>query len=388
MPFNNNHKGTLTHLGKMPIEEFLANYWQKKPLLIRQAFPGFSSPVSAEELAGFALEENIESRLIQEQPATDPLQSDWQIQHGPLPENIFSQLGESHWTLLVQAVDQLVPEVTELLERFRFVPNWRLDDIMVSYAADQGSVGPHYDYYDVFLLQAQGQRRWQLGQHCDAASQRRFDTAMNILSQFEHQADYLLHPGDMLYIPPQLAHWGIAEGACMTYSIGFRAPSYSDLLLDFAQETAAELSEDQRYTDRNLQPQAHPGEITDDAVTAMQNILLNLVQDKAHLAHWLAAYGTRAKRVAPELECPPRPDATAESSRVALKSSVRAVYIPAESDQAVVYLDGERYDCSLALAQYLTSYRPLALGDFTQPAELQLLNDLLDNQWLVSLDGG
>jgi 50S ribosomal protein L16 3-hydroxylase len=148
----------LTHLGDMPVDIFLRDYWQKKSLLIRGAFPHFTSPIDGDELAGLALEEEVESRLILEKGKTP-----WELRHGPFDEKTFTQLPETHWTLLVQAVDQWVPEVNELLEYFRFIPNWRIDDIMISFAPDQGSVGPHFDYYDVFLLQGLGKRRWKLG---------------------------------------------------------------------------------------------------------------------------------------------------------------------------------------------------------------------------------
>jgi 50S ribosomal protein L16 3-hydroxylase len=380
------HLGPLTHLGSMPIEEFLRDYWQKRPVLIRQAFPGFTSPVSAEELAGFALEEEVESRLIVETPAAGPLASGWHLEHGPLSEDTFAQVAESHWTLLVQAVDQLNPEVAQLLNRFRFIPNWRLDDIMVSYAADQGSVGPHFDYYDVFLLQGEGKRRWRLGQHCTTATSLRTDTAMNILACFEEQAEYLLEPGDMLYIPPNVAHWGIAEGSCMTYSIGFRAPSHSDLLLDISADIAAELSQDQRYSDAQLSPTEHPGEITADTIKRFQAILGELLLDETRIAQWLGTYGTRPKRTSLEPDDPVHPDANESSSWVALKSPVRAAYTAGAQGKANLYLDGDSYSCSLTMAQQLSSYLPFNSSGFHTSDDQRLLAQLLENHWLIDYD--
>jgi 50S ribosomal protein L16 3-hydroxylase len=209
----------LEQLGDMPIETFLRDYWQKKPLLIRQAYPGFELPIDGDELAGLALEEEVESRIVLEHGKTP-----WELRHGPFDEQTFSQLPESHWTLLVQAVDQWVPEIHELLQDFQFIPGWRLDDIMISYASDKGSVGPHFDYYDVFLLQGMGKRRWRIGQHCDSGSELVEGTPLKLLRNFETTDEWVLEPGDMLYIPPGIAHWGIAEGECITCSIGFRAP--------------------------------------------------------------------------------------------------------------------------------------------------------------------
>ena len=384
-------RSPLTHLGEMPIEQFLADYWQKKPLLVPQAFSELRSPVSAEELAGFALEDGVESRLVEETPRTDPLASFWKVKHGPLSDAEFARLPASHWTLLVQAVDQLAPAVGDLLNRFRFVPNWRLDDVMVSYASDQGSVGPHYDFYDVFLLQGEGQRHWRLGQYCDSRARLRSDTAMNLLAEFETQAEYLLEPGDLLYIPPQLAHWGIAQGPCITYSIGFRAPSYSDLLLDFTEELASQLPPHQRYSDSGSTPQTHPGEISTDAVTRVQDILTRLTEDKNRIAHWIGSYGTQAKRETAELDDPLTPDADETSSSVVLKLRIRAAYVTqpystAGSDQAVLYLGGIAHDCSLALAQALSRYQALDIREFPAPNDKTLLTDLISNGWLYSLD--
>ena len=373
----------LTHLGDISVEQFLAEYWQQKPLLIRQAFPSFTSPVTPEELAGFALEEGIESRLVLEQPTANPLLSHWQVEQGPLPETRFAQLPESHWTLLVQAVDQLVPDVGNLLDRFRFISNWRLDDVMVSYAADQGGVGPHFDYYDVFLLQAQGKRRWRLGQRCDSHSTLRNDTAMKILTQFDQQEDYLLEPGDMLYIPPNLAHWGTAEGACMTYSMGFRAPSHSELLLDLSEEVASHLTSDQRYSDSGLTQAAHPGAISPDAVERVRKIVSELMADPTHIAQWLASYGTRARRSVPELDEPGLPDATSASVALSLKHRIRSAYVVTKGDAALLYLDGSSSPCSLALAQALSGYQTFRREEFTEATDRELVDELVANQWLL-----
>ncbi|RLA37737.1 MAG: hypothetical protein DRQ64_09360, partial [Gammaproteobacteria bacterium] len=176
------------------LDNFLAEYWQRKPLLIRQALPGFTSPIEADELAGLALEEEFESRLIIESKASPY----WSLQCGPFADDRFQSLPSSHWTLLVQAVDQWVPEVHDLLRHFDFLPQWRVDDIMLSYAADQGSVGPHFDQYDVFLLQGEGQRRWRLGQHCDSNTPLLKGPELSIVDNFEQSEEWLLEPGDML----------------------------------------------------------------------------------------------------------------------------------------------------------------------------------------------
>ncbi len=280
----------LTMLGDITLDTFLKDYWQKKPVLIRQAFPDFISPLSGEELAGLALEDWVESRLVVEHGKTP-----WELRTGPFTEKDFAQLPESHWTLLVQAVDQIAPEVSEILDNFRFLPNWRLDDIMISYAVDQGSVGPHFDYYDVFLLQAEGTRTWKVGQHCDASSPKLDGTALNILREFKEEDQWTLMPGDMLYLPPQFAHWGIANGECMTYSIGFRAPSKADIINDFTAEYVSHLQNDERFTDANSRNLQHPGLITPTDIAQVQSILQQLAAEPELIASWFGQYMTLPK---------------------------------------------------------------------------------------------
>ena len=215
-------------LGGITAREFLRDYWQKKPLLIRQAIPDFESPIDADELAGLALEEEVESRLVIEHG-----ERPWELRRGPFAEDEFSKLPEREWTLLVQAVDQFVPEVAELLENFRFLPSWRIDDVMISFAAPGGSVGPHFDNYDVFLLQGHGKRNWKIGQMCDSESPLLQHADLRILADFEATDEWVLEPGDMLYLPPRLAHCGVAVDDCLTYSVGFRAPSAAEVLTHF-----------------------------------------------------------------------------------------------------------------------------------------------------------
>ena len=203
-------------------ESFLRDYWQRKPLLIRNTASDYRAPVDANTLAGLALEDRVESRII------DNVNGAWSVQHGPFCEQDFVR--DNPWTLLVQAVDHYLPEVAQLRQWADFIPHWRVDDVMVSYAVDGGSVGPHYDHYDVFLLQGEGERLWQLGQQCDSSTALLAHDQIRVLAEFEQTQEYLLRPGDMLYVPPGLAHWGIAQGECTTFSIGFRAPRASDLL--------------------------------------------------------------------------------------------------------------------------------------------------------------
>lgn len=279
-------------LGNFSLETFLADYWQKKPLLIRQALPEIKPPIAADELAGLACEEEVESRLIIHNAEADQ----WELSHGPFADATFSALPKSHWTLLVQAVDHWVPAAAEFLSQFYFIPSWRIDDLMISYSSDQGGVGPHYDNYDVFLVQVSGRRQWEVGGLYDESSPRRPDTPVKILSEWEPEERWTLEPGDLLYVPPRVGHSGIAVGEdCMTCSVGFRAPSHGDLLRDFADYMGEQLSEEVRYADPDLVPQSNPGQITPEAVKKVQEILTQYVEDHDCLAQWFGRYMTSLK---------------------------------------------------------------------------------------------
>ncbi|MGK0441439.1 MAG: 50S ribosomal protein L16 3-hydroxylase [Pseudohongiellaceae bacterium] len=271
-------------------EDFLKNYWQNKPLLIRNALPDFQNPLSPDELAGLACEEAIESRLI------TGTNQDWQLTHGPLDDHHFEALPEHNWTLLVQAVDQWMPEVSSLIDHFNFIPFWRIDDVMVSYASDGGSVGPHYDNYDVFLIQGLGQRRWKLGQFCESDEALLKNTPLKILQNFETTEEWVLNPGDILYVPPRYAHWGTGEGEdCMTYSVGFRAPDHSEILSHFCDHQLAQLTDQQRYQDPTLSTKQAPGEINADAIANIQDILKRLSDNPAAITEWFGQYMTEPK---------------------------------------------------------------------------------------------
>ncbi|SFA91853.1 cupin domain-containing protein [Pseudomonas sp. NFPP24] len=277
-------------LGGMTAREFLRDYWQKKPLLIRQAIPDFESPIDADELAGLALEEEVESRLVIEHG-----ERPWELRRGPFAEDAFSTLPEREWTLLVQAVDQFVPEVAELLEQFRFLPSWRIDDVMISFAAPGGSVGPHFDNYDVFLLQAQGKRNWKIGQMCSSESALLQHADLRILAEFEESAEWVLEPGDMLYLPPRLAHFGIAEDDCMTYSVGFRAPSASEVLTHFTDFLSQYLTDEERYTDADAQPVSDPHQIQSDALDRLKSLLAEHMSDERMLLTWFGQFMTEPR---------------------------------------------------------------------------------------------
>ncbi|QXH43914.1 cupin domain-containing protein [Pseudomonas xanthosomatis] len=277
-------------LGGLTAREFLRDYWQKKPLLVRQAFTDFVSPIDPDELAGLALEEEVESRLVLEHG-----ERPWELRRGPFAEDAFADLPERDWTLLVQSVDQFVPEVAELLEEFRFLPSWRIDDVMISYAAPGGSVGPHFDNYDVFLLQGHGTRNWKVGQMCNSDSALIEHADLRILADFEQSEEWSLEPGDMLYLPPRLAHYGIAEDECLTYSVGFRAPSAAEVLTHFTDFLSQFLPDEERYSDADAVPAADPHQIQHDALDRLKGLIDKHMNDKDLLLTWFGQFMTEPR---------------------------------------------------------------------------------------------
>ena len=238
-------------LGDITPAQFLRDYWHKQPLLIRQAIPGFQPLLGFDALAALAGRNDIESRLITH------FGGEWEMQHGPLAA--LPSRGQKEWTMLVQGANLYDAGADALLRQFRFVPDARLDDLMISYASDGGGVGPHFDSYDVFLLQAQGKRRWRIGAQKDLSLVE--GMPLKILRHFKPQEEFVLEPGDMLYLPPHYAHEGVAEGECMTYSIGFRAPSFQELGEAFLQFMADSIDLPGRYADPELEPAKNPAEI-------------------------------------------------------------------------------------------------------------------------------
>lgn len=277
-------------LGGLTAREFLRDYWQKKPLLVRKAFTDFESPIDADELAGLALEEEVESRLVLEQG-----ERPWELRRGPFTEQTFAELPERDWTLLVQAVDQFVPEVAELLEHFRFLPSWRIDDVMISFAAPGGSVGPHFDNYDVFLLQGMGKRNWKIGQVCDSDSPLIAHADLRILADFEQSDEWTLEPGDMLYLPPRLAHYGVAENDCLTYSVGFRAPSAAEVLTHFTDFLSQFLPDEERYSDADAEPARDPHQIQRDSLDRLKALLSEHMGDERLLLTWFGQFMTEPR---------------------------------------------------------------------------------------------
>jgi 50S ribosomal protein L16 3-hydroxylase len=282
-------RATAKHVLGMPAARFLKEYWQKKPLLIRQAFPGYVSPIQPEDLAGLACEEAALSRIVVHDRANDR----WTLRSGPFQEDEFPGMPDHDWTLLVQDVDKWDADVRELLEAFDFLPRWRLDDIMVSFAATGGSVGAHVDQYDVFLLQAQGERHWQIDAGPNPPTAFRDDAELKLLREFTPTHDWVLEPGDMLYLPPGVPHHGVAVNPCLTFSVGMRAPSSAELISDYLDTLVAEADEGVRYHDEDLSPPKDPNEIDADAMKRVVEALNALrMNDPDKLGDWFGRFIT------------------------------------------------------------------------------------------------
>jgi 50S ribosomal protein L16 3-hydroxylase len=369
------------------IDQFLRAYWQKKPLLIRNAFRDWQNPLEPDELAGLACEEDIESRLICQTDAG------WAMEQGPLAEERLTGLNESHWTLLVQAVDHHVPAVADLIAPFRFIPNWRIDDVMVSLAADQGGVGPHFDQYDVFLIQGLGRRRWQIGAHCDADTLLLRHEDLKLLSEFEATEEWVLEPGDILYVPPGISHNGVAVGSdCMTYSVGFRAPSRGDLLGHYVDDVLDGIKDDELYRDPDLQAQANAGEILPGALDRLQQMMLESLSDPAHFARWFGTFNSTPKY--PDMDWRPEIPVAPEEVREAIIAQTPLSRNPAsrlafiagakDIDAVMLFADGVCFDCideTAALAKALCAADSVVLDVALagSAAAIDLLTQLCNN---------
>ena len=274
----------LISLGNLTPECFLREYWQKKPLLVRNAMPDFNGLLSPAALKKLACHDEAQSRLVIHE------NQQWQLRHGPFRSQDFRKLSGKQWTLLVQEINHFLPTARDLLTQFRFIPHARLDDLMVSYAPEGGGVGPHFDSYDVFLLQGLGTRRWQISAQPDQTLIA--DAPLRILEHFHVEQEWLLHAGDMLYLPPQYAHNGIAEDDCMTYSIGFRASCHQELIEQFLIYLQDSIQIEGWYSDPDLQLQQHPSRIGSGMQQQTRNILKkirwNEMTGEDFLGHYLS----------------------------------------------------------------------------------------------------
>jgi 50S ribosomal protein L16 3-hydroxylase len=266
---------------------FLARHWQRRPLLARDAIEGFAGLLSPRELVAFACRDDVQSRVVVR------MGSRWHVHHGPFEPRFFRRLPSRGWTLLVQDVNHYLPGAQALLQRFDFIPYARLDDLMVSYAPPGGGVGPHFDSYDVFLLQGLGHRRWSIGRQRNLALLP--DAPLKLLAEFRPERTWVLGPGDMLYLPPSCAHDGVAEDECMTYSIGFRAPAWQELAVEFLSYLQDQIALEGMYADRGLEPALRPARIGTDLLRAARSRLDRIRWSRADVLRFLGRHLTEPK---------------------------------------------------------------------------------------------
>lgn len=362
----------LALLGGLTPQQFMRKHWQKKPLLIRQAIPGFQPLLSRPELFALSGREDVESRLIVREDS-----GAWQLRHGPFNRSAFPAFKRPDWTLLVQGVDLHVDAVHNLMKSFRFVPDARLDDLMISWASEGGGVGPHFDSYDVFLLQAQGKRRWRIGRQKDLTLEE--GVPLKILSNFEPEQEWVLEPGDMLYLPPKWAHDGVAEGGeCMTYSVGFRVPQRGGLAGELALRLADEYEDETLYRDPSQEATAQPAAMPEGLLAFAQEGMRRMVADPMSLACALGEVMTEPKpRVWFE-----EPNAAWQAGAITLDRRTRMMY-----DAHHIFINGEAFRAAgkdARLMRELADGRSLPAAKVMRasPEAQALLADWFDAGWL------
>lgn len=368
----------------MPPATFMRDYWQQRPLLIRGALMDQQEPLTPEDLAGLACEELALARLVLHDRTSDG----WSVQSGPLAESDFADLPHSDWTLLVQDVDKWDADVAAMLQHFSFLPSWRIDDIMVSYAVPGGSVGAHIDQYDVFLLQGRGERRWQINSRADASSDFRDDTPLRLLREFHPDHDWVVQPGDLLYLPPGVPHHGVALSPCLTYSIGMRAPALSEMLLDLADHLAAELPDTHRHRDAGIAPATAPGQISSASLERIRQELSMLPGVDTHTQQeWFGRFITRYRLAHDPAALTATMDDDALQRELDDGASLfrhpftRAAWIDAGNGRARLFVNGTAHDTSATFAQAVCAAEPMlplagiALCEIDRISLLALIND-------------
>ena len=354
--------------------QFMRRHWEKKPLLVRQAWPGVKPPISRAGLFRMACDEDVESRLVVRESG------DWLVRHGPMPRRVLPPVARPGWTLLVQGLDLHLDEARALLEPFRFVPDARLDDLMVSWASDGGGVGPHVDAYDVFLLQVAGRRRWRVGRVADAAFIE--GLPLKILRHFEPEYDWVLDPGDLLYLPPGWGHDGVAEGECMTCSVGFRSPGADGLAGDLLQRLADAEEPGALYRDPSQAAEAHPGQMPSALVDFARKAVARRLAEAGALER---ALGESLSDPKPRVWFDAR-DAADLVAGVRLDRRTRMLY-----DDRHVYINGESFriggrDARLMRQLADTRALPPSACAVLSPAARHVVQAWLDDGWLQPLE--
>ncbi|MDS7935737.1 cupin domain-containing protein [Acinetobacter sp. V91_7] len=317
----------LAVLGGITAEQFLAEYWQKKPLLVRSGLPEIVGLLGPQDVQELALEEHASARLLRQK---DRNPNEWHVKSSPLTKGDFQKLPKL-WTLLVQAVDHYSFDLSELWKKFPFIPQWRRDDIMVSYAPKGGSVGKHFDFYDVFLVQGHGHRRWQLGQMCDVNTAFAPNQPLKLLPEIDVQFDEVLTPGDLLYVPPGMAHYGVAEDDCLTFSFGFRMPNVAGMMERISDQFSANTLLQNPVVDIARKQISQIGEINATELSHLKDLVLAQLQDSSALDAAIMSYMSEPKYPdnipeADEIEADDLKEILHEGYEVLLEPASRLLY--------------------------------------------------------------
>lgn len=364
--------------GDLNAETFLKEYWQKKPLLIKQAIPGFEGTIDANELAGLAMEQEIESRIISQQG------NNWQVDHGPFES--FEKYGEKDWTLLVQAVNNWSRETDSLISLFDFIPRWRIDDVMVSFSTPNGGVGPHLDQYDVFILQGEGQRHWKVGAPDSSLEDLIPHPDLKQVSPFTPVIDVITEPGDLLYIPPNHPHDGVSIENSLNFSIGFQAPNTQDMFSAFADKLIDENLGEQRFGDADRQVAAKTEVFEQQDIESLRQFMLSQLNDEQHFANFMGRYITMSHH-ALELLIPMEP--FSQEQVVSFTQDAEIQFVPVSGIKATVtnapnhclYINGEAFPLTAEtekLGHILAKQAPLT----TETAKSFI--DCLNNRQLLT----
>lgn len=365
--------------GDLTPEIFLAQYWQKKPLLIKQAFANFQDSITADELAGLAMEAEIESRIV-----STNSQGDWQVDHGPFED--FSQYGESDWTLLVQAVNNWSRPTHNLLAPFAFIPSWRIDDVMVSFSTPNGGVGAHLDQYDVFIVQGSGKRRWQVGAPDKSLKTLLPHPDLKQVSSFQPIIDEITEAGDLLYIPPNHPHNGVSIENSVNFSIGFQAPSSQELWSSFADKLIDKNSGEQRFSDPGRKKCQNNFSITHNDKQQLKAFMLAQLEQEEFYEQFIGQYLTQGHHA---LEILVPVNDIDENKLLDILSEPDILFMPVsglktaiiDDTQATLFINGDSFSLdnqTLELAQQLAQQKPLTTK------EIKTLNVCLKNTQLLT----
>ncbi len=372
--------------------QFLRQHWQQSPCLLRGLVPGLRDPLTPDELAGLACEDGAESRLVIRS------RQDWQVRFGPFVEGEFQSLPENSWTLLVQAVDLWLDEVAKLGRLFDFIPSWRREDVMVSYATAGGGVAPHFDNYDVFLVQGCGQRLWRIGAPCSSDTPLEDNPELRLLKEFHPTQEYLLETGDVLYIPPGVSHWGESVDDSLCYSIGFRAPSAADVVLGYGHYLAERQPNDRRYedpgvTDQNLNNPmfGKPGEISEAVVQQVRSLLDGALatDDTGGLQEWFGCHVT-APRDSDLIQPPENTvdrSTLSAAARLLPHAATRLAWSHTANNSILLFCNGQAYPLPATAIEFVSEL--CAASAFTDGKNLPSpLEDELTEVLLELLNSG